>query len=281
MRDCPGSRLVGQFVEQRPFHEATGASHVRDNTTRAKLLAGEPTLGSFLGLGSPHIAEMLGHAGFDWLGLETEHSAVESERVEQMMMAMGGTVATPIVRVTRGDPLEIARVLDIGAMGVIVPMVRTATDVETIVNATRYPPAGSRGFGPLRASRYAQDYEDYLNRANEQIVVAVIIETAEAIENINQIAAVPGLDVMFLGLYDLCLSYGFNPNEMPFPQIDACIEQVLGAGVEHQVAVGMGVGSPEDLRQRRDQGFRFLSYGTDYMLLAGAARAGIEAFGAV
>lgn len=251
---------------------------MHDNVTRQKLLDGEATIGSFLGLGSPHIAEMLGHAGFDWLVLETEHSAVESERVEQMMMGVSGTAATPIVRVTRADPLEIGRVLDVGAMGVLVPMVRTAREVQVIVDATRYPPAGTRGFGPLRASRYALDYEDYLNRANDQLIVAVIIETAEAIENINEIAAVPGLDVMFLGLYDLCLSYGLNPNQMPYPQIDDCIDRVLEAGKAHQVAVGTGVGSPDDLQSRAQQGFRFLSYGTDYLMLSGAARTGIEAF---
>ena len=239
---------------------------MRDNTTRKKLLAGEATIGSFLGLGSPHIAEMLGHAGFDWLVLETEHSAVESDRVEQMMMGVSGTAATPIVRVTRADPLEIGRVLDVGAMGVLVPMVRTPRE---------------RGFGPLRASRYALDYDDYLDRANDHMIVAVIIETAEAIENVNQIAAVPGLDVMFLGLYDLCLSYGLNPNKMPYPQIDTCIDQVLEAGKAHQVAVGTGVGSPEELQNRAQQGFRFLSYGTDYLLLSGAARTGIEAFRAL
>ena len=105
---------------------------MHDNVTRQKLLDGEATIGSFLGLGSPHIAEMLGHAGFDWLVLETEHSAVESERVEQMMMGVSGTAATPIVRVTRADPLEIGRVLDVGAMGVLVPMVRTAREVQVL-----------------------------------------------------------------------------------------------------------------------------------------------------
>jgi len=251
---------------------------VRQNTTRAGLLAGEDTIGSFLGLGSPHITEMFGHAGFDWLVLETEHSAVDIEGVERMLMAISGTSATPIVRVSRVDPLEIGRALDVGAMGVVVPMVRTASDVRTIVSATRYPPVGTRGFGPLRASRYGQDYHDYLNRANDNILVAIIVETREAIENLDEIAAVPGLDVMFLGLYDLCLSYGLNPNEMPFPAIDARIDQVLEAGKRHGVAVGTGVGSPEELRKRREQGFRFLSYGTDYFLLSAAARAGIEAF---
>ena len=251
---------------------------MKDNTTRAKLLAGDPTIGFFLGLGSPHIAELFGHAGYDWLVLETEHGAVDIESVEHMLMAMSGTAATPIVRVSRADPLEIGRALDVGGMGVLVPMVRTASDVETIVSATRYPPVGMRGFGPLRASRYAQDYDDYLKRANENMLVAIIIETAEAIENLDEIAAVPGLDVMFLGLYDLCLSYGLNPNEMPFPEIDALIEKVLETGKQHGVAVGTGVDSPEELRTCREQGYRFLRYGSDYLLLSAVARAGIEAF---
>jgi len=251
---------------------------MEDNKTRAKLLSGESVIGSFLGLGSPHVAELMGHAGFDWLVLETEHSAVGVGQVEQMMMAVSGTPATSIVRVTRADPLEIGRSLDIGAEGVLVPMIRTAEDVETVVAATRYPPIGNRGFGPLRASKYAQDYDDYLNRANDQVLVAVIIETKEAIENIDRIAAVPGLDVLFLGLFDLCLSYGLNPNEMPFDEIDERIETVLAAGKRHGVAVGTGVGKPADVQPKLEQGFRFISYGTDYFLLGGAAKAGLEAF---
>ena len=251
---------------------------VRENTTRARLRAGKATIGSFLGLGSPQITEMFGHAGFDWLVLETEHSAVDIQGVEHMLMAISGTAAIPIVRVTQADSLEIGRVLDVGAMGVIVPMVRTGSDVRRIVSATRYPPEGTRGFGPLRASRYGQDYHDYLNRANDNIVVAIIIETKDAIEHLEEIVAVPGLDVMFLGLYDLCLSYGLNPNAMPFSVIDQRIAQVLDAGKRHGVAVGIGVGSPEELQNRREQGFRFLSYGTDYFLLSAAVQAGVEAF---
>ena len=252
---------------------------MEDNKTRVKLRNGETVIGSFLGLGSPHVAELMGHAGFDWLVLETEHSAVGVGQVEQMMMAVSGTPATPIVRVTRADPLEIGRSLDIGAEGVLVPMIRTASDVETVVAATRYPPVGNRGFGPLRASKYAQDYDDYLNRANDHVLVAVIIETKEAIDNIEAIAAVSGLDVMFLGLFDLCLSYGLNPNQMPFAEIDAKIDQVLAAGKNHGVAVGTGVGTADDVQPKLEQGFRFISYGTDYFLLGGAAKAGLEAFG--
>jgi len=106
----------------------------------------------------------------------------------------------------------------------------------------------------------------------------VIIETKEAIDNIEAIAAVPGLDVMFMGLYDLCLSYGLNPNEMPFAEIDERIQRVLAAGKAHGVSVGTGVGAAEDISKRCDEGFRFISFGTDYFMLNGAAQAGLEAF---
>lgn len=251
---------------------------MRDNLVKQALQNGKATMGTFLGLGSPHVTELLAHAGFDWLVLETEHSAVDAPQVETMLMAMSGTDTTPIVRVTRDDPIEIQRALDIGGMGVLVPMLRTANEVARVVEATRYPPVGKRGFGPLRASRYAHDYDDYLARANDHIIVAMILETKDAVENLDEIAAVPGLDVIFLGLYDLCLSYGRNPIEMPHPESDAAIERALEVGKKYDVAIGTGAGTPKEVQKRLAEGFSFVSYSTDYFMLKNTAGEGIQAF---
>jgi 4-hydroxy-2-oxoheptanedioate aldolase len=250
---------------------------VETNRVRERLRAGEPTVGCFLGLGSPSVAELLGHAGFDWLLVETEHNALDAAQVEHMLMAIASTAAVPIVRVPAVDRVAIQRALDVGGMGVLVPMVRTAADVEEVVRATRYPPAGTRSFGPLRASRYGFDNRDYLDRANDNIVTAVIVETREALDGIEELVAVPGLDAVFLGLFDLCLSLGLDPLQMPLPEIDRAIERVLAAARAAGVAAGIGVASSDDLRARQEQGFTFVSYGTDYSLLAAAARAGLAA----
>ena len=246
---------------------------------REKLRAGEPTIGCFLGLGSPNAAELLAHAGFDWLVIETEHNGLDSAEVEHMLMAMNGTDAIPIVRVPPASPVFIQRALDLGGLGVLAPLVKTPTEVEGIVAATRFPPEGVRSFGPLRASRYTLDYEEYLARANDNIVVSLIIETKEAVENLERIAAVPGVDVLFLGLFDLCLSIGLNPINLPHPEVDEIIAHALTVGREHQVSVGIGVSTPDDLANRLEQGFTFIVYATDYFLLLSAAREGVAAFG--
>src|SRR5207237_930132 len=160
------------------------------NRVRERVRAGEPTIGCFLALGSPNAAELLGHAGFDWLVIETEHSALDTAQVEHMLMAIGGTGAVPLVRVPAVDPVFIQRSLDLGALGIVVPLVRTADDARAAVRATRFPPAGSRSFGPIRAARYSLDYAPYLAGANESLIVALIVETREAVENLEEIAAV-------------------------------------------------------------------------------------------
>ena len=121
-------------------------------------------LGCFMGLGSPTLAEMLAHAGFDYLVVETEHNALDTAEIQQMLMAMNGTDTIPFVRLPSASPVFIQRALDIGAMGIVVPLVKTAAEAEAIVHATRYPPVGSRAFGGLRASHYTFDNQDYFYR---------------------------------------------------------------------------------------------------------------------
>jgi 4-hydroxy-2-oxoheptanedioate aldolase len=251
---------------------------VHTNSVLTKLRYGEATLGCFVGLGSPNVVELLGHAGLDWLVLETEHNGLDAAGVEHLLRATSGTQAVPIVRVPSAQHVFIQRALDMGALGVMVPLVRSVAEVEAIVRATRYPPQGTRSFGPLRASHYGFDNADYLNRANANILVALIIETREALEDIDAIAGVPGVDVLYLGLFDLCLSLGLNPLHMPLPEIDTAIAEVLRAGRRHGVAVGNGAATPDGVVALRAQGFSFIGFGPDYALLANAARAGVEAF---
>ena len=251
---------------------------MRENWVRERLREGKPALGALLGLGSPPVAELMAHAGYDWLVLETEHNAVDFAQVEHMLMAISGTETIPLVRPPSGDPLVIQKALDIGAMGVFVPMVRSAVEAEAIVRATRYPPDGRRGFGPLRASHYTLDYKAYLADANENILVALIVETKEAVEDIEAIMDVRGVDALYFGLFDLCLSMGRNPMEMPFPQIEDIMERTLELGKQKGVAIGVAAGTPDELRQRLSQGYTFVNYGCDYQLLRDTALAGIEAF---
>lgn len=250
---------------------------MRKNLVREKLHAGEPVLGALLGLGSPNAAELMAHAGYEFLIVETEHNGLDTAQVEHMLMAVGEQ-AIPIVRVPSHDPVFIQKALDVGGMGILAPMTRTAEEAAAIVSATRYPPIGTRGFGPLRASRYTFDYDDYYAHANDNILVALIVETKEALDNLDEIASVPGVDALFFGLFDLCLSLGLNPMEQPFAQLEEAMENAAEIGNRRGVAIGVGAPSPEKLQRRHDMGFRFHIYGTDYMLLGNAAKAGVAAF---
>ena len=188
---------------------------MKTNNVRHKLLAGEAAIGCFMGLGSPNVAELLTRAGLDWLVIETEHNNLDTAQIEHILMAVQGSGAMPIVRVASAQQVYIQRALDTGAMGVLVPMVRTVEEAEAIVAATRFPPVGRRSFGPLRASHYSLDNADYLGRANDNMLVALIVETREMLDNLEEIAAVPGIDVLFLGPFDLCLALGLNPLQLP------------------------------------------------------------------
>ena len=252
---------------------------MKNNEVRGKLLAGEAQIGCFMGLGSPNVAELLTRAGLDWLVIETEHNNLDIAQIEHILMAVQGSGAMPIVRVASSQQVYIQRALDVGAMGVLVPMVRSVAEAEAIVAATRYPPAGIRSFGPLRASHYSLDNEDYLRRANDHVLVALIVETREMLDNLEEIAAVPGVDVLFLGPFDLCLSLGLDPLQLPLPEVDAVLERMLEVGRRCGKAVGFAADSPAGLRALQAQGVTFISYGQDYGLLMRAIREGVEAFG--
>lgn len=251
---------------------------MKTNKVREKVLAGEPTIGCFLGLGSPNVAELMGHAGFDWLVIETEHNSLDSAEIEHVLMAIGNTEAVPLVRVPSSNPVFIQRALDMGAMGIVVPLVKTPEEAEAIVRATRFPPHGTRSWGPLRASNYTLDNEDYLRRANDNLLVVLILETKEAVDHLDQIAAVPGVDVLNLGPWDLSLSLGLDPRELPHSEIDAITDRAVELSRQYDVVVGAGCGSPEEIPRLLEKGIRFVTYGPDYGLLVNAARAGVEAF---
>ena len=251
---------------------------MKTNAVLKKLRSGEPTIGSFLGLGSPGVAELMAHAGYDWLIVETEHNGLDSAEIEHMLRAIDGTETVPMVRVPSASHVYIQRALDMGAMGVLVPMVRSAAEAEAIVKATWFPPEGTRSWGPLRASGYTFDNEDYFERANDNILVSLIIETREASEDLDAIASVPGVDVLTLGPWDLSLALGLDPRRLPLPEVDAVLDKMLAIAEAGDVAVGAGASSADELRALMQRGVRFLAHGPDYALLANAAREGLAEF---
>ena len=252
---------------------------MQTNRVRQMLSQGQPTLGCFLGLGSPQVAELLAGAGLDWLVIEAEHSAVDMAQVEEILRAIKGSDTVPLVRVPPGDPVWIQRSLDAGAMGIVVPLVESVQQAEAIVRATRYPPQGTRGFGPLRASNFTRDYDDYFQRASDNILVVLIVETAPMAANLKAVAAVDGVDALIVGVRDLCLALGRNVMADGYDEVDDVLEAILQVSRSGAVAAGIHAYSPETLGAFRRRGFGFISYKTDYMMLVDQAREGLQAFG--
>jgi 4-hydroxy-2-oxoheptanedioate aldolase len=249
---------------------------VKTNWVLEKLRAGQPTVGCFLGLGSPNVAELMAHAGYDWLVIETEHNGLDSAEIQQMLMAINATETIPIVRLPSANSVFIQRALDLGALGILVPLVRTAAEAKAIVQATRFPPHGTRSWGPLRASHYTLDNRDYRDRANDNILVAIILETSEALENLEEIVSVAGVDAVCLGPADLSFALGIDFLSGPHPIIEAATERMLSVCRAHGVACGLGESSPEALRTWRDRGCTFLTYGPDYALLVKVVTEGLR-----
>ena len=250
---------------------------MKTHQIRQKLRAGDPTIGCFMSLGSSTVAELLGHAGFEWLVIETEHNALDAAEVQELVTAVEVTGAVPFVRVPSLDRVAIQRALDIGALGIVVPLVRTAEEAAAIVSATRFPPEGTRSFGPLRAGRYGFDNEDYFRRANDQIVVILILETREAFEGLREIAAVRGVDALYVGPFDLALSFGLDPMGAS-AELEQLIQDARSICSECGAVLGVPVRTTDELVKRRGEGFKLFGFGPDYLLLADAARAGIAAF---
>lgn len=246
------------------------------NPVKEKLQRREPAIGTFLTLNSPAAAEALAQAGMEWLAIDAEHGAIGMDGIRAVLTAIAGTGAVPLVRLPVPDPALVAPCLDAGALGIIAPMVRTADDVARIVAAAKYPPAGTRGFGPIRAARYGLDFADYLKTANDAIMVVVILETRESMENLESILAVPGLDAVLFGSFDLSMAHGLNPLEQPHDVIDQACARVMALAPQHNVAVAIGVDA-KSMKDRLAQGATMIAWSADHQMLVDGARAGVRA----
>jgi 2-keto-3-deoxy-L-rhamnonate aldolase RhmA len=242
------------------------------NRVKQLLADGRPAIGQWLSLPSPAVAEVLTLAGMDWLVIDTEHGPAEWETVEDIIRAVEGTGVTPLVRVVANDPALIKKALDRGALGVVVPLVHTAAQAQAAVAASRYPPEGIRGVAGTRASRYGRDLPQYLAEWNRQVLVACQVETPEAVRHADAIAAVPGVDVLFVGPSDLSATLGYF-RQFDHPEFIAALDRIVQAAAAHGKAAGIMASGADDALVRVDQGFRFISVASDARMLAAAASA--------
>ena len=236
---------------------------------------GEPSIGSWMSMAHPSIAEILAMAGYDWIVIETEHTAIDVSEVLRLIIAIEQRGSVALVRLAWNDPIQAKAVLDSGAAGVLVPMVNTKADAELAVSMTKYPPLGSRGVGLARAQGYGINFNTYVTNANADTLLLVQIEHREAVENIEQILSVTGIDGVFIGPYDLSLSLGI-PGNLNHPDILAAKQKVLTATLAHGLIAGMHFVQPQtaasDCQKAISEGYRFIALGTDILFLGDSAR---------
>jgi len=237
---------------------------------KRRLRDAEVVLAAQIGLNDPAVVEILGDAGFDVLVVDAEHAPHSPENMQAMLQAGMAGDAVVLARPPRLDPDLIRLYLDIGSPGVLCPFIETREQAERLVSACRYPPAGARGFGPRRAGRFGAAAADYFESANDSVVCIPIIESAAAIENIDEIVSVDGIDTVCIGPVDLSISLG-APMDYVSPAYVAAFASVQEACVRHGKPMGTGAYSLEHARACRDQGVQFLlTFGDDQGLRAAA-----------
>jgi 2-keto-3-deoxy-L-rhamnonate aldolase RhmA len=230
----------------------------------------KPALGTFVSLGHPDMTEILSRMGFDWLVIDSEHAPMSFETIQCMLQAMNGTDCTPIVRPPWNDMVAIKRILDIGAHGVLIPWINTREDAEYAVRACKYPPEGLRGFGPRRAALLDRAYAA---TANEELLIIAQIETRQAVDNLDDILSVDGIDAGFIGPMDLSLSYGLTFPDFKDPDYLEAFDKVLSAGDKWKKPVGMYAFS-NNVQWAIEKGFKLITIDSaDAFLMRGARTA--------
>jgi 4-hydroxy-2-oxoheptanedioate aldolase len=236
---------------------------MRTNQALAKLRAGGILSGPLMVYDSPDMIAQVAHMGFDWVWLDWQHGQFTETTLNAALGQLIGIGSVPLVRVRGQEPGVINRVLDMGAFGVVVPMVQNAEEARAVVQAAYYPPQGQRSGGGVRLGTLGGEggSAEYFAHANDEIMVIVMVETEAAIARVSEIMQVPGVDVVFIGPGDLMLDVRANGHDAAHHE--ELVLQVAAAGKRTGTVAGYACGSREEAEQRIAQGFRFLSYGSD------------------
>jgi 4-hydroxy-2-oxoheptanedioate aldolase len=239
---------------------------------KRRLVADDTVLGCFLSLGSPLASELMGNAGYDWALVDLEHGAGGEIEALHQLQAISCTPAAGIVRVESCVRQRAQRVLDLGAHGIMFPHIDTEQDARDAVAAMRYPPLGVRGVAfSNRACEYGSNFRPYLADSANVLLTIVQIETRSAVENVDAIAGVPGVDVLFIGPSDLSHSYGIL-GEFDHPDFLQAIDRTVAAAKRYRKSLGILLPKPGDFAHYHDLGFRFIASGSDAVLLNNTAR---------
>lgn len=245
-----------------------------NNKLRKALLKKQVTLGAWMQIGHPAIAEIFAKTGFDWICVDIEHGAIELETMTNIFRTIDAFDCTPVARLPVNDPAWIHRSLDAGAGGLIIPMVKTAVEAQKAVSEAKYPPRGVRGFGYSRANMHGMDFDEYIKTANDQIAMIMQIEHKDAIINLEEIIKVEGVDGLFIGPLDLSGSMGIT-GQMEHPDMVAALEKYRKVATEANKSFGMHIVRPDqdNIKQTIEQGYTMIALGLDNVFLDESSKA--------
>jgi 4-hydroxy-2-oxoheptanedioate aldolase len=244
---------------------------MRANRLRTLWKQDQAAVNGWLAVPNSFSAEVMAHQGWDTLTIDLQHGVIDYAAMVTMLQAISTTPTVPVVRVPWLEPGIIMKSLDAGAYAVICPMVNTREDAQKLVAWTHYAPRGTRSFGPVRASMYGGP--DYPQHANDTIVAFAMIETAQALDNLDAILSVEGLDAVYIGPSDLSLALGCKPDfDHPEPKAAQAIEHILDRAKAHGVVAGIHNGVPEVALARAAKGFRFVTVSSDARLMAAGSQ---------
>jgi 4-hydroxy-2-oxoheptanedioate aldolase len=244
---------------------------MRPNRLREIWQAGGAVVNGWLAIPNSFSAETMAHQGWDSLTIDMQHGVIDYQAMVTMLQAISTTNTVPVVRVPWLEPGILMKSLDAGAYAVICPMINTREDAEKLVAYTHYAPQGTRSYGPVRALLYGG--ADYPQHANETIVTLAMIETVQALDNLDDILSTPGLDAIYIGPSDLSIALGCKPSfDDLAPPVAQAVDHILARAKAHGVVAGIHNGAPEAARQRIAKGFQFVTIGSDARLMAAGSQ---------
>jgi 4-hydroxy-2-oxoheptanedioate aldolase len=260
----------GDLHDESIRTESRKEPDVRENTVKSIWAKGGVVVNGWLSIPSSFSAEVMAHQGFDSLVVDMQHGVVDYQTAVTMLQAISTTSVIPFARVPWNDPAHIMKILDAGAYGIICPMINSRKEAEQLVRTCKYAPKGYRSFGPVRASIYGGT--DYATAANDTLVVMPMIETKEAVQNIDEILSTPGVDAVYVGPADLSLTLGCTPKlDQTEPPVVEALGKILAACKRHKVIAGLHNATSGYALKMAAQGWQFVTLASDSRFLAAKA----------
>ncbi len=256
---------------------------MKKNPVKQALREGKPQVGTWLSLESVFATRFMARVGFPWLTVDIEHSPVDWETAALMFGAIADAGCVPLARVPRGDHDLIKRVLDAGAMGIVVPMVNTVEEAKAAIAAAKYPPVGNRSVGgAIHALNFDAAAGDYYKHANDEILVVLQTESPEGVENAEEIYSLPGVDAIFVGPNDLKFQMRNHTSDGSDPtpeEFEAMLQRILAAGKKTGTPVGLHVLTTEDTKRRIDEGWQFIALASELKMMVNEASRVVKELG--